>query len=89
MWQVRIELTTLGLWDLRAASCATATLEFSPMSKSVSQTHGPTCTCRELHTYAYGPSHTLSRLRRREFRTTGVCEFAPCLVIDAARPCSS
>ena len=27
MRQVRIELTTLGLWDLRAASCATATLE--------------------------------------------------------------
>ena len=25
MRQVRIELTTLGLWDLRAASCATAT----------------------------------------------------------------
>ena len=24
MRQVRIELTTLGLWDLRAASCATA-----------------------------------------------------------------
>ena len=26
MRQVRIELTTLGLWDLRAASCATAAL---------------------------------------------------------------
>ena len=25
MWLVRIELTTLGLWDLRAANCATAT----------------------------------------------------------------
>ena len=27
LWQVRIQLTTLGLWDLRAASCATATLD--------------------------------------------------------------
>ena len=25
LWLVRIELTTLGLWDLRAANCATAT----------------------------------------------------------------
>ena len=26
LWQVRIELTTLGLWGLRATSCATATV---------------------------------------------------------------
>ena len=28
MWRVRIELTTLGLWDLRATNCAIAAMTF-------------------------------------------------------------
>ena len=37
LWQVRIELTTLGLWDLRAASCATATMKVSRSSSVMTQ----------------------------------------------------
>ena len=44
LWQVRIELTTLGLWDLRAASCATATMEVSRSSGAM--THVPNAQLR-------------------------------------------
>ena len=37
LWQLRIELTTLGLWDLRAASCATATMKVSRSSSVMTQ----------------------------------------------------
>ena len=37
LWQVRIELTTLGLWDLRAANCAIAAMMVSKNSSSLRQ----------------------------------------------------
>ena len=42
MWQVRIEFTTLGLWDLRAANCATATLTACYAQILISTSRRPT-----------------------------------------------
>ena len=42
--RMRIKLTTLGLWDLRAASCATATMEVVRSSDAI--THAPSSQLR-------------------------------------------
>lgn len=63
MWQVRIELTTLGLWDLRAANCAIATL----------------CTvgCARTHVKLHGAARLASRRREGPARGQGGSNLGP------------
>ena len=81
MRQVRIELTTLGLWDLGAASCASATMNSSRSSGAV--THRPSAQLRSKLQHEVLAIDTdcralvYSRMPQRMGRRRSACRGAP------------